>query len=133
MKNIIMGLAASVALVSASATAFACPQRGSADNSAENKGVMVLAQASGGGGNGSGGGVGAGAGTGAGGTTGGSGNNNTVEKQTGKATSDTPSAINPGDVQKNSSGGASAPAVPDNRNPAPTGNNDSNAVNPTVK
>ncbi len=68
------------------------------------------------------------------GTSGGTGKNNTIEEQTGKATSSSPGSIDPKDV----SGGAKkdstadvAPGTPDNRNKSPMGTPDPSG--PTVK
>lgn len=116
MKNIFIGLAASVAVVSISAGAFACSRLDSADSGASNsKGGIILAQNSGG-------------------QTGGSGKNNTIEEQTGKATSDAPGTMSPEEVQKKKdASGAMAPSVPDNRNAVGQNKGEENPANPTVK
>lgn len=115
MKSTLISIAASVGMVSLSAGAFASTQLDRIDSgSTYNNGAMKLAQATGTG------------------TTGGTGKNNTVEEQTGKATSSSPNSMDPKDVTGSTGKtGTVPPAAPDNRNPSPMGTSDPSG--PTVK
>jgi hypothetical protein len=109
MKNILTGLAASVAVLSISAGAFASANLDRVDNGAVySTGAVQLAQA-----------------TGGNATTGGTGKNNTIEEQTGKATSDSPGSIDPEDIDpKDTTGSIPQSDTPDNRQKSPMGNDD---------
>ncbi len=116
MKRILTGLAASVAVLSISTGAFACANLDRVDNSTVNStGAVQLAQA-----------------TGGNATTGGTGKNNTIEEQTGKATSNSPGSIDPEDIDpKDTTGSINQSGTPDNRQNSPMGTDDPSG--PTVK
>ena len=107
MKRILTGLAASVAVLSISSGAFASTQLDRVDSSAAySSGVVQLAQSTGGN------------------TSGGSGKNNTIEEQTGKATSSSPGSIDPKDIDPKDTTGSTNPSTPDNRQKSPMGTSD---------
>lgn len=115
MKRILTGLAASVAVLSVSAGAFASTQLDHVDGSAAySTDAVQLAQAAGGNT-----------------STGGTGKNNTIEEQTGKATSSSPGSIDPKDIDPKDTTGSIDSPTPDNRQKSPMGTDDPSG--PTVK